>query len=144
MWDQLIKRSFYRRRHLDAPLLNERLDYIQDWADQGKALNTLKDAANCLLRIVEFLHLDTFRTITLEEIENAANDWGHYQYNHPQKRAPFSKCGKERFTWFAIDWLKKIGWLEPLPEEKFPLFNKIFERHHALRCHVNGPLLEER
>lgn len=57
MWDQLIKRSFYRQRHLDAPLLDERLAYIQSWADQGKSLNTLKDAANYLLRVVEFLHL---------------------------------------------------------------------------------------
>lgn len=144
MWDQLIKRSYYRQRHLDAPLLDERLAYIQCWVEQGKSLNTLKDAANYLLRVVEFLHLDTYRTITLEEIENAANDWGHYQYNHPQKRAPFSKCGKERFVWYAIDWLKKLGWLEPLPEEKIPLFNKIFERRHALQCHVNAPLLEER
>ena len=44
----------------------------------------------------------------------------------------------------AIDWLKKLEWLETLPEEKIPLFNKIFERRHALRRHVNAPLLEER
>ena len=144
MWDQLIKRSYYRQRHLDAPLLDERLAYVQCWADQGKSLTTLKDAANYLLRVVEFLHLDTYRTITLEEIENAANDWGHYQYNHPAKRAIFSQASKERFAWYAIDWLKKLEWLEPLPEEKIPLFNKIFERCYALRRHVNAPLLEER
>lgn len=144
MWDQLIKRSYYRQRHLDAPLLDERLAYIQCWADEGKSMTTLKDAANYLLRVVEFLHLDTYRTITLDEIESAANDWGRYQYNHPQKRAPFSKCGRERFVWYAIDWLKKLGWLEPLPEEQIPLFNKIFERRHALKSHVNAPLLEER
>ena len=59
-----------------------------------------------------------------------------YQYNHPQKRAKFSKCGKERFTWYAIDWLKKLKWLEPLPEEKIPLFNKIFERR--MLCDVTS------
>lgn len=144
MWDQLIKRSYYRQRHLDAPLLDERQAYIQRWADEGKSLTTLKDAANYLLRVVEFLHLDIYRTITLDEIESASNDWGRYQYNHPQKRAPFSKCGKERFVWYAIDWLKKLGWLEPLPEEQIPLFNKIFERRHALKSHVNAPLLEDR
>jgi integrase/recombinase XerD len=67
-----------------------------------------------------------------------------YQYNHPQKRAIFSQTSKERFVWYAIDWLKKLEWLEPLPEEKIPLFNKIFERRHALQRHVNAPLLEER
>lgn len=144
LFDQLIRRSYYRQRHLDAPLLNERLLYIQSWADQGKSRDYLKDAANYLLRVVEFLHLKTYRIITLAEVENAANKWSHYQYNHPQKRARFSKTSKERFIWYAIDWLKKLKWLEPLPEEKFPLLNKIFERRKALQHQVNAPLLEER
>jgi len=144
MFHQLIKRAYYRQKHLDAPLLNERLSYIQSWADQGKSVGYLKGAANYLLRIVEFLHLETYRIITLEEVETAANEWGHYQYNHPQKRAAFSKASKERFTWYAIDWLKKLKWLEPLPEEKFPLLNNIFERKKALQHQVNAPLLEER
>lgn len=144
MWDQLIKRSFYRQRHLDAPLLDERLAYIQSWADQGKSLNTLKEVANYLLRVVEFLHLETYRVVTLTEVENAANNWGSYQYNHPQKRAVFSKAAKERFVWYALDWLRKIEWLEPLPEEKYPLLNRIVERRMALQRHVNAPLLEER
>ena len=97
MFDWLIKRSYYRQRHLDAPLLEERRAYVQCWADQGKSLTTLKDAANYLLRVVEFLHLETYRTITFEEVKNAAKAWGCYQYNHPQKRAMFSKCGEERF-----------------------------------------------
>lgn len=144
MFDQLIKRSYYRQKHLKAPLLEERRAYIQYWADQGRSLNTLKTVAENLLRIVEFLHLESYRLVTLEEVENAANDWGSYQYNHPQKRASFSKAGKERFAWYAIDWLKKLNWLEPLPEEKIPIFNRIFERRKALQNHVNAPLLEER
>ena len=144
MFDWLIKRSYYRQRHLDAPLLEERRAYVQCWADQGKSLTTLKDAANYLLRVVEFLHLETYRTITFEEVKNAAKAWGCYQYNHPQKRAMFSKCGEERFIWYAIDWLKKIEWLEPLTEEKIPIFKRLFERRKALQNHVNAPLLEER
>ena len=49
-----------------------------------------------------------------------------------------------RFTWVAIDWLKKMDCLEPLPEHSVPLFNKIFERGHALRRHIKAPLLNER
>jgi hypothetical protein len=74
------------------------------------------------LRIIEFLHLKSQRTVKLKEIEKAANAWATYQYNHPQKRGNFSQGGKERFTWYAIDWLKKLKWLEPLPEEKSPLW----------------------
>ena len=144
MFDQIIKRSYYRQRHLDAPLLDERTKYIQYWAEKGRSRSTLKAVANYLLRVVEFLHLEAYRIITLKEVKNAAKSWGSYQYNHPQKKAIFSKCGEERFSWYAIDWLKKLKWLEPLPEEKIPLFNKIFERKKALQRHVNAPLLEER
>jgi integrase/recombinase XerD len=144
MFEKIIKRSYYRKKHIDAPLLNERTKYIQYWADKGRALNTLHGIAIYLLRIVEFLHLESRRTVKLEEIDKAANAWATYQYNHPQKRNKFSKCSKERFTWYAIDWLKKLEWLEPLPEERIPLFNCIFERRHALRRHINAPLLKER
>ena len=88
--------------------------------------------------------MESQRTVKLEEVEKAANAWATYQYNHPQKRGSFSKGGKERFTWYAIDWLKKLEWLEPLPEEQSPLFNRIFERRHALRRHTNAPFLKER
>lgn len=144
MFEKIIKRSYYRQRHLDAPLLDERIKYIQYWADKGRSLSSLKAIANYLLRVVEFLHLKTRRVVTLKEVKSAAKGWGSYQYNHPQKRAKFSKCGEERFTWYAIDWLKNLKWLEPLPEEKIPLFNGLFERRKALRRHIDAPFLEER
>jgi len=144
MFEKIIKRSYYRQRHFDAPLLDERIKYIQYWSEKGRSQSTLKAIANNLLRVVEFLHLKTRRIVTLKEVKNAAKSWGSYRYNHPQKRAKFSKCGEERFTWYAIDWLKKLKWLEPLPEEIIPLFNRIFERRKALRRHINAPFLEER
>lgn len=144
IFQKIIRRSYYRQRHLDAPLLDERIKYIQYWIDKGRSLSTLQSVANYLLRIVELLHLQSRRIIKLKEIENAANAWASYQYNHPQKRARFSKCAKERFTWYSIDWLKTLKWLEPLPEEKIPLFCRLFERRKALQRHINAPMLQER
>src|SRR3990167_401349 len=145
MFDQIITRSYYKQKHLEAPLLEERLIYIQYWAKRGRSLSTLKGIANYLLRIVEFLHLDAVsKTIMIEEIEKASTEWAQYQSNHPQKRAAFSKAGKERFAWYATNWLKKINRLESLPEEKIPLLSKIFERRNALRRHTSAPLLKER
>lgn len=46
MFDQIIKRSHYRQRHLDAPLLAERMKYIQHWIDKGRSLSTLQAVAN--------------------------------------------------------------------------------------------------
>lgn len=142
--EQICKRSFYRKRHINTPLLQERLQYLQYWADKNRSHHTLQSIAQYLLRIVEYLHLENGKIITLAQIEKAANRWAKYQYNHPQKKASFSKTGEKRFTSYAIDWLRTLNRLESLPEEKIPLFNKIFERRHALRRHVTSPLLEER
>lgn len=143
-FDKIISRKYYKEKHLHAPLLEERLTYLQYWLEQGTSLHTIRSIAQYLLRIIEFLHLEKYKVITLDEIEKAATRWAEYQYNHPQKKAAFSKAGKERFTWYAIDWLKKLNCLEPLPEERIPLFNKIFGRRGALRRHTAAPLLEER
>ena len=94
MFEKLIKRSYYRQKHLEAPLLDERIEYIQSWAEKGRAFNTLHGIATYLLRIVEFLHLKSKRTVKLKEIEKAANAWATYQYNHPQKRGNFSQGEK--------------------------------------------------
>ncbi len=144
MFNKLFKRPFTIKKHTKAPLLNERLQYLQYWEKRGRSLHTLKTIAQYLLRIVEFLDLEAGTTISARKLEKAADKWAKYQYNHPQKRISFSKCGKKRFTWYAINWLKKLNRLECLPEEKIPLFNKIFERRKALQRHTSAPLLKQR
>ena len=142
--EQICKRSFYRQRHIHTPLLGERLHYLQYWADREIPLHTLQSIAQYLLRIVEYLHVENGKVISFAQIEKAANHWAKLQYNHPQKRASFSKTGEKRFTWYALDWLKRMGRLEPLPEESIPLFNRLFERRKALLRHTTAPLLRER
>lgn len=142
--EQICKRSYYRERHLHTPLLGERLQYLQYWADRNTPLHTLQSIAQYLLRIVEYLHVENGKVISLAQIEEAATRWAKLQYNHPQKRASFSKTGEKRFTWYALDWLKRMGCLEPLPEESIPLFNRLFERRKALLRHTTAPLLKER
>lgn len=143
MLNQLITRTYYLNKHLNAPLLKEREDYLQYWAKLGRSPHSLKSIAQYIPRIVEYLHLEVSGIITLEALEKASTAWAEYQYNHPQKKA-FSKTGKVRFTWYAIDWLKKLNRMEPLPEERIPLFNQLFERHHALKRQTTAPLLQER
>ena len=144
MFEKMFKRPHYVKRHINAPLLEERVKYIKYWEELGRSKKTLTTIAQYLLRIVDFLPLETENLITIKQVEEAANNWAKYQYNHPQKRAPFSRCGKERFTWYAINWLKKINRLERLPAEDIPVLNKIFERRIALQRHANASLLKER
>ena len=144
MLHQLFKRPYTLKKHTNAPLLNERLKYLQYWHERGRSLNTLKSLAQYLLRIVDYLNLETNSLITMQEIEQAANKWAQYQCNNPKKKADFSKGGKARFTWYAKHWLRKLNRLVLPPEEKIPLFNRIFERSHALQYHTTAPLLKER
>lgn len=144
MFNKIFNKPYTIRKHINAPLLEERLNYLLYWDKLGRALNTMRTIAQYLLRVIDYLNLGTNNVVTREEIELAACAWARYQYNHPQKKAAFSKCGKERFIWYATDWLRKLNRLELLPEETIPLFNKIFERRNALLRHVNMPLLEER
>lgn len=143
MLEQLIKRAYYLNKHLNAPLLQERQEYLRHCADRGLSRHTLKSIADYLLRIVEFLHLEREGLITYDDLEKAATAWGEYQFNHPMKKS-FSKTGKMKFIQCSLDWLKKINRLEILPEEKVPLFTRLFYRRHALHRHTSAPLLEKR
>lgn len=132
-----------KNKHLEAPFLKEREDYLSHYADKGLCTSSLKGVADYLLRVIEFLHLKKSGLVTLKTIENAALEWAKYKFNHPMKRT-FSESGRKKFIWFSIDWLKRINRLAPLLEASIPLFNRLFERRHALSRHVSAPLLQER
>lgn len=146
MFEQLFKRPYYVRRHLNAPLLEERVAYLQRYIDDNSSMTTVTSIAQYLLRIVELLALKTARSriISMEEIESAADIWCHYQSKNPQKQKPFIPYGRKRFIQHAKNLLKSINCLEPLPEERIPLLNNIFERGRALKRHTSAPLLDER
>ena len=57
MFDQLFPRSKARLRHVNSPLSKERLEYLQDCADKGYSLATLRPLATDLLLIQNVLAL---------------------------------------------------------------------------------------
>ena len=144
MFEQLFKRPYYVKRHTQAPFLEERIQYLQYLQGRGRVEQTIRDTAQYLLRIIEFLDLESKQRASLEEIDQAADKWARYQSKHPQKRREFSSSAKDHFTWHAIHWLQMNNRLTALPEEKMPLITKIFERGAALKRHANSPLLKER
>lgn len=144
MFEQLFKRPYYVKRHTQALFLEERIQYLRYLQGRGRVKQTIRDTAQYLLRIIEFLNLESKQTASLEEIDQAADKWARYQSKHPQKRREFSASAKDHFTWHAIHWLQMNNRLTALPEESMPLITKIFERGAALKRHVNSPLLKER
>jgi integrase/recombinase XerD len=143
MLNQVIRRAYYLNKHLEAPLLKEREEYLEYLAEKGYYRETLKITAEYLLRITEFLHLKDERLITIEDIEKAAAAWAKSKHHHPMKKT-FSKSGGKKFVVLSIDWLKRINRLGDLPEDRIPLFNRLFERRHARKRHTSAPLVRER
>jgi len=143
MLHQVIRRAYYLNKHLEAPLLKEREEYLEYLAGKGLYRETLKITAEYLLRIVEFLHLEKERLVSIEDIEKASSEWAKSKHHHPMKKN-FSKSGGKKFILLSIDWLKRINRLGSLPEEQIPLFNRLFERRHARKRHTSAPLLQER
>src|SRR5258708_3094169 len=142
MLNQVIRRAYYLK-HLEAPLLKEREEYLQYLASKGYYRETLKITAEYLLRIIEFLHLEEERLVTIEDIEKAAAAWAKSKHHHPMKKT-FSKSGGKKFVVLSIDWLKRINGLGDFREDRIPLFNRVFERRHARKRHTSAPLLQER
>lgn len=62
MFYELIKRRYYARKHVEAPLYEERVSFIKTCLAQGKAQSTVRETANYLLRIVELLNLESRKT----------------------------------------------------------------------------------
>ncbi|MDO6432604.1 hypothetical protein Q4E93_18505 [Flavitalea sp. BT771] len=143
MLHQVIRRAYYLNKHLEAPLLNEREEYLEYLAGRGLYRETLKIIAEYLLRIVEFLHLEKERLVSIDDIERAASAWARSKHHHPMKKT-FSKSGAKKFVVLSIDWLKRINRLGELPEDRIPLFNRLFERRHTRKRLTSAPLLQER
>jgi len=59
MFDQLFTRPHARGRHVNSPLLKERLDYLRHCTEQSYKPDTLRELAQNLLRIQNLLGLAT-------------------------------------------------------------------------------------
>lgn len=143
MFDIINKRPCYRKKHLTAPLLEERVTYLKYLDNKGRSIYTIQHAANYLLRIIKLLKLKTKRIVKREEVEKAANIYAKAQCNHPQKQKLFLIKSKNSFIQHAINWLKMIDCLET-PPENVALFYKIFKHKNAINRHLSAPLLNER
>ena len=75
MFDQLFSCSRTVERYRNGPLLEERLGYLAHCAAQGSTRSSLRLIAQHQLVLVEYLHLETADSITIQQIPAAANLW---------------------------------------------------------------------
>jgi site-specific recombinase XerD len=123
MFDQLFRRRAAVRRHLNSPLLQERQEYLRYCAGQGYKLCTLRELAQDLLRIQNFLGLpacsNAFDPTAVEAAVKRC----------VPRRKSHSNCKnwrqKEIFS-HAIQWLRFLKRLRPAPEA-LPVYQPLKE-----------------
>src|SRR5258706_7030296 len=72
MLDQIFTRKDALRRHLDAPLLKEREEFLSHLFRLGTDHIPMQSMASWLLRIIKILKLKRLRDVDLSEIASAA------------------------------------------------------------------------
>lgn len=113
MFHKLFERPHALKRQLNGKFLQERLLYLNHRAEQGAARSTLREIAIYQLPIIEYLHLEKSRMVTLQEIETAAKNWMRHQSRDIRfKGKTPHHLSKVRFVKHATHWLSFWGHLE--------------------------------
>jgi len=125
MFDQLFRRRAAVRRHLNAPLLQERLKFLRYCASQGYALSTLRVLASDLLLIQNLFGLARSSDfIPRPAVEEVVNQWVHRRPRHFNYKN--GRNGRENLLLRAIHWLHFIGRLR-VQSEAPPAYRPLIE-----------------
>lgn len=134
MFNHIYKDPCTIKTHQEAPLYWERIDYLKPLLDKGYTIKSLQTIENLLMNIIKYLNLQTCQTINIHNINKAADIYAHNKKNHTRMV----------FISTATIWLKKLNRLELLPEERIPIFNRLFKIRDWLLQQTMKPLLKER
>lgn len=113
MFYQLFQRPHVIKRYLTSPLLESRLRYLNHCTEQGAVQTTLRRIAIYQLIVIDYLHLEKERIVTLQEIKVAAKRWSHHRIRHRHFKCITSQLlSKNRFISTATNWLRFSGYLK--------------------------------
>jgi len=115
MFNQIFKNPCTISRYLNAPLLEDRLNYLNYRSKQSSTRTVLREIACYQLIIIKHLRLDNEGVITFKEIKSAANRWAQKGALQRQFK-DFSFLEYKRFIRHATLWLRFLGRIEtPIP-----------------------------
>jgi integrase/recombinase XerD len=133
MLDQIYETPDALRRHLNGPLLEARLSYLNYNADQGASKATLRILAHEMLVIIDYLDLDKSKSeVDVTKIEEAANRWISRQPQYHSRK--HSQGAKEVFISIATNWLRFLGRLRTHKEPLLPYAFMIEEFADYMNC----------
>jgi integrase/recombinase XerD len=124
MLEKIVRRKWYLQKHLEAPLLKEREDYLSLIAEKGFSHVTLLHMAEYLLLIVQMLGMKDGMSdkVKIEDVQSAAKQWAHPLKNHTMKRQ-VRESSEKKFMNIAFCWLVYIDKIEDLYTSKDCIIN---------------------
>jgi site-specific recombinase XerD len=115
MFYQIFKYTGIAAQHLDAPMVEQRSQYLSHRAALGATTRTLRIEAGYLLAIVKELPLEPDRMVSSAELEAAAHRWRMRAMARPHHTKD-GLCGKRLFLMVARHWLTFLDrWQPPAP-----------------------------
>ena len=111
-------------RHVDGPSSSDRERFLAHCASGGAAHSTLLGLAPELLVVARRIALDDDRSISLTEVEMAADRWVRYQRRHHRNHG--GRFSRDRFIQTASAWLRFLGRLQE-PQTEPPAFAELVQ-----------------
>ena len=120
------------RAHCSAPLIDERLRYLQHCVSLGIKQHTLREIAVHLLQTVKRLDVCVGETVNLTQIESAAQAWRHSIRHH--KNHSESLETTQRFVGHAVRFFRFLGWFEENQTPSHTHCDKVVQFTQYMRC----------
>lgn len=92
------------RRQLEAPLLQEREQYLAFLFKQRVSTPRLRTIATMLLHVMQLMELDCLRVVSLTDIERGAQRWIRDMEYHKTRKVGPTSAGSFHYT--ALKWLR--------------------------------------
>ena len=137
MFNKIFQRKYTIERHFNAPLLQERLKFLNYCFDNGVAIKTLQRIAQYLLVIIDYLNLEYKEVITIAEVERGANKWSNQFYRYANAKHYKSKNANSCFIVYATQWLGMLGRIH-YPSKNISLFSNQLQQYINYLRHEKG------
>jgi integrase/recombinase XerD len=125
MFDELFGSTAIVQRHVSSPLLQERLEYLQQCSNQGYRLTTLRELAADLLLIQNLLGLATSSDLlSLADVQAGVSRWADRRPRHFKHKN--GRRGREQILPRAVRWLRFLGRLRSRSEAP-PAYRSLLE-----------------
>ena len=139
MFEQLFTTPRSVERYFRAPLLEERRRHLAHCAAQGSTRSSLRLIAQHQLVSIEYLHLLTAESVTVEQIRAAADSWVGRQPQPHTHNATDYRYGKLRFISDARQWLSFLGRLRTIEPPRRP-YTELIEGFTDYMVRERGPV----